>query len=56
MPVSSRACLLCYRYNKVKERSESMTAEEVEEIMRKKIVESFQVSIRMFICQNFLVI
>ena len=31
------------RYNKVKERSESMTAEEVEEIMRKKISESFQV-------------
>jgi len=31
-----------HRYNKIKERSESMTAEEIEEIMRKKIFESFQ--------------
>ncbi|XP_065054660.1 EF-hand calcium-binding domain-containing protein 6-like, partial [Rhopilema esculentum] len=31
-----------HRYNKVKERSETMTAEEVEKIMRNKISESFQ--------------
>ena len=37
--------LFTFRFNKVKERSETMTAEEVEEIMRKKITESFQVSL-----------
>ena len=37
------------RYNKVKERSETMTAEEVEKIMRNKISESFQVSILDFL-------
>ena len=41
------------RYNKIKERSESMTAEEIEEIMRKKIFESFQVSYENFVNSRF---